>query len=78
MSNVLYCIKEMAIMFALVSMVMAAAVGGACLLLHTLQTRQQGEVRPATQCAFTVSGVLGCLRATTGQTTEAEQYNNGT
>jgi len=36
MSNVLYCIKEMAIMFALVSMVMAAAAGGACLLLHTL------------------------------------------
>jgi len=36
MRNVFYCIKEMAIMFALVSMVMAAAVGGACLLLHTL------------------------------------------
>ena len=36
MRNVLHCIKEMAIMFALVSMVIAAAAGGACLLLHTL------------------------------------------
>ena len=36
MRNVLHCIKEMTIMFALLGMVMAAAVGGACLLLHTL------------------------------------------
>ena len=36
MRNVLYCIKETAIMFALVVMVMAAAAGGTYLLLHTL------------------------------------------
>ena len=36
MRNVLYCIKETAIMFAMVVMVMAAAVGGTYLLLHTL------------------------------------------
>tara|TARA_Y100000296_G_scaffold381_1_gene393 strand:+ start:424 stop:534 length:111 start_codon:yes stop_codon:yes gene_type:complete len=36
MKNVLYCIKEMAIMFAMVVMVMAAAAGGTYLLLHTL------------------------------------------
>jgi len=36
MRNVFYCIKETAIMFALVVMVMAAAAGGTYLLLHTL------------------------------------------
>ena len=36
MRNVLYCIKETAIMFAMVVMVMAAAAGGTYLLLHTL------------------------------------------
>ena len=36
MRNVFYCIKEMAIMFAMVVMVMAAAAGGTYLLLHTL------------------------------------------
>ena len=36
MKNVFYCVKEMAIMFAMVVMVMAAAAGGACLLLYTL------------------------------------------
>ena len=36
MRNVLYCIKETAIMFAMVVMVMAAAAGGTFLLLHTL------------------------------------------
>jgi hypothetical protein len=36
MRNVLYCIKETAIVFAMVVMVMAAAAGGTYLLLHTL------------------------------------------
>jgi len=36
MKNVLHCIKETAIMFAMVVMVMAAAAGGTYLLLHTL------------------------------------------
>jgi len=36
MKNVLYCIKETAIMFAMVVMVMAVAAAGTYLLLHTL------------------------------------------
>jgi hypothetical protein len=36
MRNALYCIKETAIMFAMIVMVMAAAAGGTYLLLHTL------------------------------------------
>ena len=36
MRNVLYCVKETAIVFAMVVMVMAAAAAGTYLLLHTL------------------------------------------
>ena len=36
MRNVLYCVKETAIVFAMVVMVMAAAAAGRYLLLHTL------------------------------------------
>ena len=36
MKNFIYCVKELAIMFALVSMVMLAAAGGAAILLGNM------------------------------------------
>jgi len=36
MKNVFYCVKEMALMFALISMVLLAAFGGTAILLSNL------------------------------------------
>jgi hypothetical protein len=36
MKNVIYCIKEIALLFALISMVMLAAFGGTAILLSNI------------------------------------------
>ena len=36
MKNVFYCVKEMALLFALISMVLLAAFGGTAILLSNL------------------------------------------